>query len=154
METTTLADLQAQTFDHATATTQRSYPPDHRLTPEQLARYLDRRQYAVVGTTRPDGRPHASMTTFYVRGTSFWLPTLGKAVRVRNLGSCSWMTLVIPEDDDDDHITVIVEGPAEVLALEDVPEDVRSLNGMDWIGCWIELKTERVLSYAADDAKP
>lgn len=61
---TTLAALQAQTFDRATATTQRSYPPERRLTPEQLERYLDRREYAVVGTTRPDGRPHASMTTF------------------------------------------------------------------------------------------
>lgn len=149
---TTLAALQAQTFDRATATTQRSYPPERRLTPEQLERYLDRREYAVVGTTRPDGRPHASMTTFYVRGTSIWLPTLGKAVRVRNLRSCSWLTLVIPEADDDEHMTVIAEGPAEVIALDDVPEDVRALNTMDWIDCWIELKTERVLSYAAEDA--
>lgn len=152
MDITTLADLQAQTFDRATPTTQRSYPPDHRLTPEQLNRYLDRRAYAVVGTTRPDGRPHASMTTFYVRGTSFWLPSLGKAVRVRNLRSNSWMTLVIPEADDDEHMTVIAEGPAEVIDLDDVPEDVRALNIMDWIDCWIELRTERVLSYAADDA--
>lgn len=149
---TTLAALQAQTFDSATATTQRSYPPERRLTPEQLERYLDRREYAVVGTTRPDGRPHASMSTFYVRGTSIWLPTLGKAVRGRNLRSCSWMTLVIPEADDDEHMTVIAEGPAEVVALDDVPEDVRALNTTDWIDCWIELKTERVLSYAAEDA--
>lgn len=93
------------------------------------------------------------MTTFYVRGTSFWLPTLAKAVRVRNLRSCSWMTLVIPEADDEEHMAVIAEGHAEVFAMEDVPEDVRALNTMDWIGCWIELKTERVLSYAAEDAE-
>lgn len=125
--TNSLAELQEQTFGRATATTQGSYPPERRLTPEQLERYLERREYAVVGTSRPDGRPHASMSTFYVRGTSIWLPTLGKAVRVRNLRSCSWMTLVIPED-------------------------VRALNTKDWIDCWIELRTERVLSYAAEDA--
>lgn len=150
----TLPDLQVQTFDRATPTTARSYPPQRRLTPEQLTRYLDRREYAVVGTARPDGRPHASMTTFFVRGTSFWMPTLAKAVRVRNLRSCSWMTLVIPEDDDETHITVIAEGPAEVIALEDVPDDVRALFDMAWVGCWIWLKTERLLSYAAESAEP
>lgn len=154
MTPTTLADLQTETFDRATPTTQRSYPPERRLTPDQLARYLDRREYAVLGTTRPDGRPHASMTTFYVRGTSFWLPTLAKAVRVRNLRSCAWMTLVIDEADDEDHIAVIAEGPAEVFEPQDVPEDVRALNTMDWVGCWIELRAERVLSYAAEDAEP
>lgn len=33
--------------------------------------------------------------------------------------------------------------------MEDIPNDVRALNAMDWIGSWIELETERVQSYAA-----
>jgi general stress protein 26 len=150
----TLADLQTQTFDGATATTARSYPPERRLTPDQLASYLDRREYAVVGTTRPDGRPHASMSTYFLRGTSFWLPTLARSVRARNLGTRPWLTLVIPENDDDTHITVIAEGPAEVVALDDVPDDVRTGFDREWIDCWIQLRTERVLSYGAESAEP
>jgi general stress protein 26 len=150
----TLADLQAQTFGRATATTARSYPPERRLTPEQLARYLDRREYCVVGTTRPDGRPHASMSTYFLRGIAFWLPTLARSVRARNLREQPWLTLVIPENDDETHITVIAEGPAEIVALDDVPRELRAEFDQDWIDSWIRLDTERVLSYGAEDAEP
>lgn len=38
--------------------------------------------------------------------------------------------------------------------MEDVPDDVHALFDMEWVGCWIRLETERVLSYAADNAEP
>ena len=70
--TEVLAELQDRTFEHATAATASTYPPERRLTAEQLTRYLSRREYAVVGTSRPDGRPHASMSMYIRSGTDFW----------------------------------------------------------------------------------
>jgi hypothetical protein len=42
-------------------------------------------------------------------------------VRARHLRTQPWLTLVVPEAEDDDHITVIVEGPAEKLDLDSSP---------------------------------
>src|SRR5215470_16598239 len=52
-----LGDLQDRTFARATAATAISYPPERRLSASELASYLDRRKFAVVGSTRGDGRP-------------------------------------------------------------------------------------------------
>jgi general stress protein 26 len=149
-----LVELQDRTFAHATATTGRTYPAERRLTAEQLVSYLDRRTYAVIGTTRADGRPHASMSMYFRRGTTFWLPTVSATVRARNLQARPWLTLVVPEAEDDDHITVIVEGPAETLELEETPGDVRASFDRAWVSAWIRLRAERLLSYAAEDASP
>jgi Pyridoxamine 5'-phosphate oxidase len=149
-----LADLQDRTFAGATPTTGRTYPPERRLTAAQLVTYLDRRTYAVIGTTRADGRPHASMSMYFRRGATFWLPTVSATVRARNLRKQPWLTLVVPEAEDDDHVTVIVEGPAETLGLEETPGDVRAAFDRDWVSAWIRLRAERLLSYAAEGASP
>lgn len=62
-----LGSLQDQTFARATAATASSYPLERRLTAAQLAGYLDRRAFAVVGATRLDGRPHAAMSSYTCR---------------------------------------------------------------------------------------
>jgi hypothetical protein len=149
-----LADLQDRTFARATPTTGRTYPPERRLAAEQLVSYLDRRTYAVIGTTRADGRPHAAMSMYFRRGATFWLPTVSATVRARNLRKQPWLTLVVPEAEDADHITVIVEGPADTLGLDETPEDVRAGFDRDWVSAWIRLRAERLLSYAAEGAKP
>jgi general stress protein 26 len=152
--TTELAEVQDRTFAGATATTGQTYPPERRLTAGQLVSYLDRRTYAVIGTTRADGRPHASMSMYFRRGTTFWLPTVSATVRARHLQKQPWLTLVVPEAEDDDHITVIVEGPAETLDLDKTPGDVRASFDRDWVSAWIRLRAERLLSYAAEGASP
>jgi len=148
-----LADLQDRTFARATSTTGSTYPPERRLTAGQLVSYLDRRTYAVIGTTRPDGRPHASMSMYFRRGATFWLPTVSATVRARNLRTQPWLTLVVPEGEDDNHITVI-EGPAETLGLDETPGDIRAAFDRDWVRAWIRLRAERLLSYAAEGASP
>jgi Pyridoxamine 5'-phosphate oxidase len=88
-----LGSLQDQTFARATAATASSYPLERRLTAAQLAGYLDRRAFAVVGSTRPDGRPHAAMSSYIRRDLTFWLPTVAGSVRERNLRGTPWLTM-------------------------------------------------------------
>jgi hypothetical protein len=145
-----LGDLQNQTFARATAATAASYPQERRLTAEQLASYLDRRAFAVVGSTRADGRPHAAMSAYVRRGATFWLPTVADSVRERNLRGAPWLTMVIAEGDHGEHIAVLIEGPAEVAGPSRVPVDVRAAVTGDWVSAWICLTAERLLSYAAE----
>jgi pyridoxamine 5'-phosphate oxidase-like protein len=149
-----LGRLQDRTFARATAATATSYPPERRLNAAQLASYLDRRSFAVVGSVRADGRPHAAMSVCIRRGTSFWLPTMAGSVRERNLRGTPWLTMVIAEGDHPVHIAVIAEGPAEVVAPPEVPADVRAAVSADWVSTWICLTAERLLSYADENASP
>ena len=149
-----LGDLQDRSFARATASTARSYPPERRLSAAHLASYLDRRIYAVVGTARPDGRPHTAMSVYVRRGVTFWLPTMAGSVRERNLGGTPWLTLVVAEGDNDQHIAVLIEGPAEVVEPALVAADVRAAITGDWVSAWIRLTAERLLSYADESAVP
>jgi hypothetical protein len=92
------------------------------------------------------------MSMYLRRGATFWLPTVAATVRARNLREQPWLTLVVPEAEDDDHITVIIEGPAETLGLDETPGDVRAAFDRDWVSAWIRLRAERLLSYAAEGA--
>ncbi len=149
-----LGDLQDRSFARATAATATSYPPERRLSAAQLASYLDRRAFAVVGSARADGRPHAAMSVYVRRGTTFWLPTMAGSVRERNLRGTPWLTMVVAEGDHPVHIAVITEGPAEVVALSEVPADVRAAMKGDWVNAWIRVIAERLLSYADESATP
>src|SRR5215468_5157769 len=147
-----LDGLQDRTFARATAATAVSYPPERRLSADQLAAYLDRRVFGVVGSTRADGRPHMAMSVYVRRGTTFWLPTMAGSVRERNLRRTPWLTMVIAEGDHPVHVAVIAEGPAEVVAPPQVPADVRAAVASDWVSSWICLTAERLLSYADESA--
>jgi hypothetical protein len=148
-----LGSLQDRTFSQATGATVASYPPERRLDAGQLAAYLDRRAFAVVGSTRADCRPHAAMSRYMRRGITFWLPTVAGSVRERNLRGAPWLTMVITEGDYGAHIAVLVEGPAAVVGPAEVPAevpaDVRAEVTGDWASGWIRLTAERLLSYAA-----
>lgn len=148
--TETLESIQDRTFASATAATAGSYPKERRLTANQLAAYLDRREFAVVGTTRPDGRPHAAISSYFRRDATFWLPTVDRSVRARNLRVHAWTTMVVTEGDHAGHTVVIIEGPAEVVSRADLPPDVRSAVVGDWAAVWIRVRAERLLSYAAE----
>ena len=147
-----LGTLQDRSFARSTAATARSYPPARRLSAAQLAAYLDRREYAVVGSARADGWPHAAMSVFIRRDTTFWLPTMAGSVRERNIRGTGWLTMVVAEGDDGAHIAVLIEGPAETFTPDKVPGDVRAAYKGDWISAWIRLTAERLLSYADEGA--
>jgi nitroimidazol reductase NimA-like FMN-containing flavoprotein (pyridoxamine 5'-phosphate oxidase superfamily) len=147
-----LAALQERTFAGATQTTARSYPPERRLTAGQLTRYLDGHVFAVVATARPDGRPHAAVSSYVRSGAVFWLPTARDSVRERNVRSQPWTSLAISHGERDGHVVVIIEGPATVAPAADVPAEVRSRAGGDWASTWLRLQPERLISYASEGA--
>lgn len=142
-----LGAVQERSFACASAATARAYPPERRLSAAQLARYLDRRSYAVVSSARPDGRPHAAPSLFYRRGAEFWLPTVAGSVRERNVRAHPWLALTVTEGDDDEHIAVLIEGPAELTAPAEAPAEFRARPG-DWARVWLLLRAEKILSYA------
>jgi hypothetical protein len=143
-----LGELQDRSFERATQATLDSYPPDRRLSSQQLADYLDRRSFAVVGSGRPDGRPHAAISSYLRRGPVFWLPTVAESIRERNLRHQPWMTMTVTEGERDAHVVVLMEGPAAIVPPGDVPDDVRKAVTGDWVSAWIRLTPARLLSYA------
>ena len=147
-----LGRLQDASFSRAGAV-RKAYPPERRMTGPQLAGYLARRTYALVSSTRPDGRPHAAPTLFSIYAQAFWLPTLGSAARLGNVRVHPWLALSIIEGEHDTHAAVLTEGPAEVLAT--VPADVRSITelrnrggSLDWATDWLRMTPQRLFSFA------
>jgi hypothetical protein len=147
-----LGSLQDQSFARASAATVSAFPAERRLTGQQLADYLDRRAFAVIGSARPDGRPHAAMSAYYRRGAVFWLPMVGGSVRERNLRRQPWLTMTVPEGDHVAHVVVIMEGIAAIVPPAAVPDDVRSEVTGNWIEAWARLTPSRLLSYADEGA--
>jgi general stress protein 26 len=147
-----LAAVQERTFAGATRATASSYPPERRLSARQLAAYLDRRTFAVIGSCRPDGRPHAAMSSYIRRGREFWLPTVRGSVREHNVRAQPWLTMTITEGDRNAHVVVLMEGAASVVAPANVPADVLTTVTGDWAATWIRLTAERLLSYASENA--
>jgi Pyridoxamine 5'-phosphate oxidase len=147
-----LSGLQDASFSQAGAV-RTAYPPERRMTGPQLAGYLTRRTYALASSTRPDGRPHAAPTLFSIYAEAFWLPTLGRAVRLGNVRANPWLALSIVEGEHDTHAAVLTEGPAEVL--DTVPDDVRSITqirndggSLDWAANWLRMTPQRLFSFA------
>lgn len=148
-----LAGLQSRTFARASAVTAAAYPRGAQLTGAQLTVFLDRRAFAVVGSTQPDGRPHAVVTSYIRRGTTFWLPMVAGTAPERNLQANPWLTLTVTDGDHNGYTGIQIEGPAETIPAGDVPRDVRAAVGT-WVRAWLQLTTTRLLSHASGDARP
>jgi hypothetical protein len=140
----TFGELQDATFATASEATRTSYPPERRLTAAQLDAVLSSGRYAIVSTTRADGRPHAAPTSFSVVDGVLWLPTVAGSVRARNVTRQPWAVLVVAEGVGETHLAVVVEGPVTVSA-----EPPGGLPRPEWAAEWLALRPERVLSYAA-----
>jgi Pyridoxamine 5'-phosphate oxidase len=150
--TSALDALQEKTFATVTSATAAAYPQDMRLTGARLTGYLDGHAFGVIGTSRPDGRPHAAVATYIRQDGTFWLPTMAGSVRERNLRAEPWLTLTVSEGaQDGEHTVVLIEGPATVVPLAEVPADV--LARAPRYEVWVRLLPERLLSYA-DDSRP
>ena len=153
----TLARIQEASFTRASEATRGAFPAERRMSGAVLGSFLARKRYAVLATTRPDGRPQAAPVGFALVGTKFVMASLPDAQRVRNLKHEPHASLVIDEDEGDRHGVVIVDGTSRLIEPLQAPlemrEPFRDEAGTfpDWIGILIVLTPERLLSYAAED---
>jgi hypothetical protein len=148
-----LDQLQQASFDRAGQAMRNAYPPQRRMTGLQLERYVQRRTYALMSSTRPDGRAQATPTLFSLYAEAFWLPTLGAAARLRNVRAYPWLALSFIEGEHDTHAAVLTEGPAEVLTT--APDEVRSMTelrnrggSVAWATAWLRMSPQRLFSFA------
>jgi hypothetical protein len=147
-----LDKLQEESFAGANAATAGSFPAERRLSGARIAGVFRTRRNAVVSTTRRDGRPHSTPSSFVLFGTAIWLPVLAKAARAAHVRRQPWISMVIAEGQLETHGVVIVEGPAELVTQppEGLIEAARAkLGGVAWVERWIRLQPERLLSYAS-----
>lgn len=155
----TLAELEARTRTSSLPATRQSLPEDRSLG-RRVDDYVAARPYAVLATTRPDGRPHAAAVTACLHGGRFWMPTVHGAVRLRNVEHLLRASLVYVAGELADHIMVMVEGD---VVLHRPPGAVldgflrawwgdRIGGELDWVDAVIELRPDKVLSFHAPDA--
>jgi S-adenosylmethionine-dependent methyltransferase len=150
-----LGELQERSFGAATTATIASWPRERALGPADLDAFLERKRYAVLSTTRPDGRPHAAMVAFVLRDGSVWLPAVAGSARLRNLQHEPSGTLVVSEGEEESHLAVVVEGDVvvhddvEQLLAEFLRDDWKRKFGtmLDWAGAVVELVPSKVLSH-------
>jgi nitroimidazol reductase NimA-like FMN-containing flavoprotein (pyridoxamine 5'-phosphate oxidase superfamily) len=151
----TLARIQEASFTRASGGTQGAFPPERRMDGAMLLSFLARKRYAVLATTRPDGRPQAAPVGYALVGTKFVMASLPDAQRVRNLQHEPHASLVVTEDEGDKHGVVIAEGTTRLLQPLEAGLDMRAPfrdedgNLPDWVGILVVLTPERLLSYAA-----
>ena len=152
-----MAVLQERSFERASRGTLGSWPPERSLAADRLDQFLERKRYAALSTTRPDGRPHTTMIAYCLRDGRVWLPAVASAQRVRNLMAEPSASMLFTEGEGEQHVVVLMEGQAAVHA-----DPAPILDGwlrrawlerhgteLDWAGAIIELIPTKVLSYAA-----
>ena len=143
-----------------TAATASAFPEARRMDLPTLERFVARKQYLVLSTVRPDGRPHAAMSAFLFHSDTLWCPTMTGTMRAKNLGAQPAVSGVIGEGEGDAHAVVIVEGEAELVPEPDLPPDIAEAWlakfgwTADWATEWIAFRPTRVLSYAAEGWTP
>jgi hypothetical protein len=99
---------------------------------------------ATVSSYPPERRLDAGQLSAYLDRRA------AGSVRERNLRDTPWLTMVVAEGDHGEHIAVLIEGSAEVVEPSLVPADVRAAAPGAWVGAWIRLTAERLMSYAAE----
>lgn len=155
-----LGVVQERSFRAARPATTAGWPPERAMDPDVLEAFLRQPRYAVLTTTRPDGRPHAAPVAFVLHDERLWLPAMRGAVRVRNVRHEPSASVAVFEGVGDAHRAVLLEGHA---ILHERNQDVDVLmeaflrdrwsatygTALEWATDVIELLPERVLSYQA-----
>jgi general stress protein 26 len=147
--------LQHSSFASGSRATRTSYPEVNRLSGPELAGRLESKRYLVLATARPDGRPHAALTSFVFHGELIWMPTETGTARLRNLRAQPAAFLVLTEGEDDEHVAVLIEGAVDIHTLDGTPRDVEDAwhkkfgHKPDWAGAWLALGPAKLFSYDA-----
>ena len=154
--TPTLADVQESSYRSASPATRHAWPRGSALDAVEIATLLRVRRYAVLATTRPDGRPHAAPVAFVETGRRIWMASMAGAARTANLRRQPSASLVITGPrDDDDHAALVVEGPVRIHddpgpLLDGFLRDLwreRFGSELEWAETILELTPTKVLSH-------
>jgi predicted nuclease with RNAse H fold len=151
-EARALAAIQERSYERAADSLRSSWPPESAMDAAGLAAFLARKDYAVLATATPDGRPQAAPVAFFVRDGSFWVATVAGA-RLCNLGATPHAALVVAEGDRGDHRAVRVEGPVRLHdgpELEPLRQAWQERHGSDpsWAEAFVELRPKLLFSFA------
>jgi predicted pyridoxine 5'-phosphate oxidase superfamily flavin-nucleotide-binding protein len=147
--------VQARAIAAASPATKDSYPERSALDAEEIEAFIEQCTYAVLATTRSDGRPHAAPVAYVPTDDRIWMASVAGATRLRNLTEQPAATLVVMEGQGDEHVALIIEGTVRRHAD---PEPVldewlrvawlsRFGTELNWAGSLIELEPTKVLSY-------
>jgi general stress protein 26 len=150
-----LHELQDRSLASSSEATRSSYPEHSALDAEEIHQFVERSTYAVMATTRPDGRPHASPVGYLPTENRIWMASVAGAARLRNLREQPTAVVVVMEGQGDDHVALIVEGTVRRHTdpepiLDDWMRDAwreRFGTELTWAGSLIELEPTKVLSY-------
>jgi nitroimidazol reductase NimA-like FMN-containing flavoprotein (pyridoxamine 5'-phosphate oxidase superfamily) len=146
-----LIEIQDKSFTEARPSLTGSWPPSNAMDASALARFLSSKLYAVLATTRSDGRPHLAPVGFFVSAGALWFATVAGA-RLRNLERTPYASVVVMEGEGDDHLAVLAEGPVTLHSpasrLHDLWEE-RFGTRPDWAATFIEMRPERLFSHVA-----
>ena len=124
---------------------------------DRLGAFLDERRYAVLATSRPDGRAQAAPIAFSVADGAFLIASVA-GPRVRNLRARPYASLVVVEGERETHRAVTVEGPVvlhegDALHVSRARLDSawvkRHGKAPDWAAALIELRPELLFSHDA-----
>jgi PPOX class probable F420-dependent enzyme len=99
-----------------------------KLSPEDVAAFLERERVMNVASNGPDGWPHVTALWYVMRGTDPWVWTYRKSQKVKNL-------------ERDDRATVLVESGHEYAELKGVMLKCRA---------HVEYEPEPILDFAEE----
>lgn len=155
-----LEELQERSFARAGAATRDSYPLERRMSGDQLTTFLGERQFMVVATTRPSGKPHAAPSSFVLYDGALWLPTVAGAARLKNLETNPNASLVLSDGEGEEHGAILMEGIAILIDRYRAPRGPEALwtskmgDPPEWAGIWIVIRPVKLFSYAAPGWTP
>lgn len=147
-DTVFLATTQEQSYARAGEGLLESYPKSLSMSTDELAAFLSKKRYAVLATTRPDGRAHASPIGFTFWRRAFWIASV-QGARVNNLKVHPWASIVISDGEPrNEHRAVVAEGPVNLHEASKMETILQELLGpwqekhghqLDWAAAFIEL---------------
>jgi hypothetical protein len=154
-------ETQQRSYAGAGEGLRRSWPEAQALDRDGLRRLLDELVYGVLATARPNRRAHAAPVAYSVAEGAFWVATV-EGRRLRNLRAIPWASLVLFEGQRGGrHRALTAEGPVRLHEGADLTRVRRRLDPAwaarhestpDWAVALVELRPERVFSYASPDA--
>jgi hypothetical protein len=151
-----LAAEQERSYANASKGLLDSYPKCLSMNGDELAAFLGRKLYAVLATTRPDGRAQAAPVGFIVWKSAFWIASV-QGARVNNLKARAWASIVVAEGEPrKEHRAVVAEGRVNLYEGSEKESVIQELaspwqekhgHQLDWAAALIELIPEKLFSF-------